>query len=126
MAFYFLLRYVLIKQIDEDLEIEEEEIRTYVGKHDRLPENIEVADQVINYTQVTEKGSRQFTTTKMIDTEDSIEENFRQLVFDIKAGGQLYKATVTKSLEGSNHLLQSILLISISTILAISFLIPPC
>ncbi|RYF85148.1 MAG: sensor histidine kinase, partial [Chitinophagaceae bacterium] len=119
VAFYFSLRYVLIKEIDEDLEIEEEEVAGYVQKHDRLPENISVPDQVISFIPATEKIKRHFSILKMQDREDNKEENFRRLSFSIVAGGQLYEGTVSKSLEGSNHLLRSILLISVSTIFAI-------
>ena len=38
-AYYYVLHYILINQIDEDLKIEENEIRGYVNEHHLLPEN---------------------------------------------------------------------------------------
>ncbi len=119
VAFYFSLRYVFLKQIDEDLEIEENEITAYVQKHNRLPENFSVTDQIINFSQAGQNIKRQFTGVKMMDRKDRREEKYRQLLFGVKAGGQWYKTSVSKSLEGSDSLLRSILLISFSTILAI-------
>src|SRR6185295_1048519 len=48
-AFYFVIRYILINQVDNDLKIEEREIETYVKEHHTLPEPIPVKDQKISY-----------------------------------------------------------------------------
>ena len=40
LAFYFLLWYVSIAQMDEDLKIEQREIETYVQKYNHPPEPI--------------------------------------------------------------------------------------
>jgi hypothetical protein len=40
IAFYFLIWYVMIRQVDEDLKIEQREIETYVSKYQRPPEPI--------------------------------------------------------------------------------------
>lgn len=118
-AFYFSIRYVLVNVIDADLEIEESEIQAYVREHHQLPESFSVADQLIVFTPVSEKTDRQFSTVKMQDKEDAREENCRRLTFETVAGEKTYRVDVTKSLEGTNNLLHSILLVSISTILAI-------
>jgi signal transduction histidine kinase len=119
LAFYFSLRFVLINQIDEDLKIEEAEINAYVHKHDRLPENFSVSDQVIRFARSVGQTERQFTTVNLAGSEENKREQFRRLTFGIQAGGQLYKTDVSKSLEGTDNLLQSILVISVSTILLI-------
>lgn len=119
MAFYVSIRYVLIRQIDEDLQIEEDEITAFVRKHNRLPESFSVADQVIGFSPASQKTARQFSTVQIRDKEDHNPENYRRLIFGIPVGGQAYRATVSKSLEETNTLLRSILLVSISTILLI-------
>ena len=53
IAFYILLRFVLIDQVDEDLKIEEYEIEKYVEKFDKLPEPMPVKDQIIYYLPVS-------------------------------------------------------------------------
>jgi signal transduction histidine kinase len=119
-TYYFTLHYVLINQIDEDLKIEEREIVTYTREHNRLPESISVKDQMINYQAVnTPFSQRYFTTTKLKDAHEKNKENFRQLIFGIKTGTGWYKATVSKSLEDTDDLINSILLVTFSTILLI-------
>lgn len=118
-AFYFSIRYVLVRQIDEDLEIEEDEITAYVQEHRRLPESFSVSDQVINFTIAPRAVARNFSTVQLLDKEDNKEEAYRRLVFGIRTADQTYQATVAKSLEGTDHLLRSILRVSIGTILII-------
>ncbi len=119
-AFYVSLRFVIIRQIDDDLRIEEGEIKTYVHEYDHMPLSISVKDQVIEYKNfLTPFRKRYFTSVLLTDTEDKAKENFRQLVFGIQAGGQWYRVTVSKSLEQTNHLMESILGITFVTILVI-------
>src|ERR1043166_5967777 len=116
MAFYFVIRYILINQVDGDLKIEEHEIETYVKEHGILPEPIPVKDQKISYALYgRDFGKRRFTTEHLEGERDS----FRVLRFGIVAQENTYIATVAKSLEGTDDLTMSILLISLVTIFVI-------
>ena len=119
VAFYFTLHFVLINQIDEDLKIEEREIITYVKKHNRLPESISVKDQVITYKPITSAIKRHFTTGLVRETGDQEKEKFRQLIFSVYDGNQLYQASVSKSLEDTESITRSIFIIAFTTILSI-------
>lgn len=118
-AFYFTLRIVFINQIDEDLKIEEKEIQTYVKEHNRLPESISVGDQLIQFEPSTKNITRRFTTETMVEPGNGDKEKFRQLVFGIRAANQWNKVTVSKSLEETENLTKSILIIAFTTILVI-------
>ena len=118
-AFYFTLRLVFINQIDEDLKIEEKEIETFVNEHNQLPESISVNDQLISYQPASAAAKRHFATTIIKDAKYGENENFRQLLFSINASGQWYAVTVSKSLEETDMLTRSILVIAITTILVI-------
>ncbi|MFL5774501.1 MAG: sensor histidine kinase, partial [Flavisolibacter sp.] len=119
-AFYFTLRYVLIRQIDDDLRIEEREIKTFVEKFGLLPENTSVKDQVIVYTTINEPfQGRSFHSTFLKEMNDNDEEHFRQLVFGIRASSRNFKVSVSKSLEETDDMINSIVLITVITILAI-------
>jgi signal transduction histidine kinase len=119
-AFYVSLHYVLLQQIDDDLRIEEKEILTFAQLHDQLPESISVNDQLINYTQVsTPYTERNFTTILLADSKEKNKEDYRQLVFGVQAAGKNYRFSVSKSLEDTDSLLRSILLVTFSTILVI-------
>jgi signal transduction histidine kinase len=120
ISFYFLLRYVLIDQVDEDLKIEQREIETYAGKYRRLPEIITVKDQHTSYTAVSKDGGkRTFSTLRMYDGAEKEKEIFRQLRFYIDINGQWYQVLVSKSLEGTDDMMKSIVSITLITILLI-------
>jgi two-component system, OmpR family, sensor histidine kinase QseC len=117
-AFYFAIRYILINQVDDDLRIEQREIETYLHEHGTLPEPVPVKDQKISYTLVAvEPVRRVFKTIPALDTSDR--DPYRLLEFGIRAKDKNYLVSVEKSLEGTDDLLQSIILISSSTILLI-------
>ncbi len=114
VAFYTLLRYVLIRQVDDDLEIEQNEIVGYVSKYAQLPEEETVGDQQINFEEVKNNISpipqRKFKTVW-----DGA--GYRKLVFYVVVKGKPVKATVSKSLRASNRVTQSVVLITFGTIL---------
>ena len=128
IAFYFLLRLVLVGQVDEDLKIEQHEVETYVAKYDTLPEIIPVHDQDISYEFVGHPEPRRRFTTVILHSDENLKEKekFRQVIFFVHARSGWYRVSVSKSLEGTQHLAQSIIIITLATILAIlavSFLI---
>jgi len=117
-AYYFFLSYILIRQVDEDLKIEEQEINVYVKKYNRLPESMPVNDQVISHTPVSSPFTERSFVTESIYEKDE-KEPYRQLVFGINVAGKNYKVSVAKSLEETEELIYSILLITFLTILSI-------
>ena len=85
-AFYFLLRYVLIDQVDENLKIEQREIQTYLDKYHRLPEIIVVKDQEIRYKAVAGPGGKRFfRTVKPEDIPQNDDNEYREIVFNVLA-----------------------------------------
>ena len=115
-AFYFVIRYILLNQVDNDLMIEEGEIETYALEHKELPEPIPVKGQKISYT-LSDKDlkKRQFATDHLAGEKDS----YRILRFKITVKENTYIATVAKSLQSTDDLTMSILLISLATIFVI-------
>jgi signal transduction histidine kinase len=126
-AFFFTLRYVLINQIDEDLRIEEDEISSFAKIHNSLPENISEKDQVINYTLVnTAFTGRAYTSIFVTDPQEKNKEHFRELQFGLVALGKNYRVSVAKSLEKTDDVVESVILITSTAILAllvVSFII---
>ena len=116
IAFYFAIRFIVIEQVDSDLKIEEREIETYVKEHNALPEPIPVKDQKISYAPSGDHSHKKRFTTIAIKGE---RDSFRILQFGITVNEKNYIATVAKSLEGTDDLANSILLISLATILLI-------
>jgi two-component system, OmpR family, sensor histidine kinase QseC len=118
VAFYFLLWWVMINQVDEDLKIEQREIQTYVAKYNRAPEPITVKDQRISYEPagITER-TRNFSTIKSSDANER--EDFRQISFTIPVGDKWLLFKVSKSLEGTRDMNRSIIMISLLTVVLI-------
>lgn len=119
LAFYFTLNYVQLNQVDDDLRIEEQEILLYVKQYNELPKTFSVDDQLIQFTAVNSAFSKRYFNRTNLKDERGHEEDFRQLIFGVQAGGRFYKVTVSKSLEDTDHLIKAILWITSSTILLI-------
>jgi len=117
-----LLRFVIISQIDQDLKIEQNEIETYIHDFHKLPSIIKVRDQETEYRQVNAPlaaGYKKFNTTKRYDSSDRQYEVIRQINFNANVNGQWYLFVVTKSLDHTNELIQSIIIITLVLIILI-------
>lgn len=120
MAYYLLLRYILIHQVDEDLQIEQHEIIAYAEKHHRLPEVIPIKDQHTSYMLLDHRtGQRKFETVHAKDHPENEEQLFRSFTFEVVAGEKWYLVSVRKSLEGTDDMIRSIITITLITILVI-------
>jgi signal transduction histidine kinase len=119
LAFYFLLQFVLIEQLDESLRIEQQEIASYVAKYNKLPEIIPVHDQQISYRHVENQIGEAFSTIQAADAGDKEVEPFRQFIFSMPVQQQWYEVRVRKSLEETDGIIRSIIFITVITILLI-------
>ena len=123
IAFSFLLRYVIINGVDEDLRIEKNEVISYISKYNTLPPVVEVHDQYTTYLPVKAlpvlNHRHSIYTRYAHDAEDGDDELVRSIVFGVAANNNNYLVTVSKSLEGTDDLIQSIIAITIATIILI-------
>ena len=119
IAFSVLLRYVLITQIDEDLKIEKNEIIAYINHNNHLPGIIEVHDQYTRYKTISSSNLQadKIYTHSVYDPVEHEKELRRSINFTINANNTWYLATVSKSLEGTDDLIQTIIGITITLIL---------
>lgn len=120
IAFYYTLTYVQLKQVDEDLEIEEEEIVLYVKQFGQLPKTFTIEDQLINFEELSGPFPKRFFTISELKEQNHI-ENFRQLIFGIRVNNKPYKTTVSKSLEETDTLKRSILWVTSAIVLLMLF-----
>jgi len=116
--YYFAIRYILIHQLDDTLKIEEAEILSHVKERDQLPEPANYRDQLISYTPATTGLTRQFLDINRTDTfHHNDDRPYRQLLFSVRVGGQLYNISVSKSEMETEDLLGWIMLITAGIIL---------
>jgi signal transduction histidine kinase len=113
-TFYFLLHYILIRQVDDGLVEEQQEITSYVREHNALPEIISNSDQYISYEPAKSAGNTSFHNERNRFNKES--ENLREVQFSILAGGKEYLVTVGKPLEETESLLQVIIGVTVSMI----------
>ncbi len=128
VAFSFLLRYVIINGIDEDLRIEKNEVLSYISDYHSLPPIVRVHDQYTRYQLVNDlpTESHHIYTKKNHNRKGEDDEWERTIAFGATANGNNYLITVSKSLEGTDDLIRSIILITVGTIvliLAVTFFI---
>ena len=120
IAYYFILHYVLVYQLDKDLEIEKQEILHQVEKTKALPEISYYKDQQINFTHSNaEHFKSNIKTEDVYNQREKEMESYRRLDFLIKVNGKSYVATVKKSLQETEDIVQLILIITISVILVL-------
>jgi len=117
IAYYVIIRYVLIHQLDDALKIEEAEILSFVKTRDKLPEPANYRDQQISYTPATVPVKRHFLNSEWYSKRHHEDRPYRQLLFSVTAGGQIYTVSVAQSEVETEDLLELIMLITAGMIL---------
>ena len=117
VVYYFSVRYVLLKELEDSLKVEEAEILDHVATRDQLPEPANYHDQRISYEPATAEIRRKFYHTEKTGPHHKGKEAYRELAFSVKVKGQLYTIFVAKSEEETEDLLELIMLITAGMIL---------
>ncbi|XZF16222.1 sensor histidine kinase [Chitinophagaceae bacterium MMS25-I14] len=118
-TFYFLLRYIIISELDETLYTEQQEIAVYVKEHHTLPEILPTKDQYITYSPTSISEPVRFRNVHKLHGKE--EDAFREITFTIDVSGKKYFITVSKPLEETEDLMQLIILVTIGMIGLILF-----
>jgi len=111
-AFYFVLRVVLIRQLDDALRTEQTEIIAYVQAHNHLPEVVNAYNQQITFTPTNRPlPTTVYISEKIRDPQKDEIQWSRKLIFGITVAGKNYQATVTKSQVETEDLLQMVIMV---------------
>jgi signal transduction histidine kinase len=116
IGYYFTMRYVLIDQLDDTIRVEEAEILNNIRMHGALPPPSDYHDQQISYEPATASVPRHYINTTRFIRHHRIEP-YRDLIFSVIAGGQLYTVTIGVSEEKTEGLLAMIMTITAGMIL---------
>ncbi len=123
-TFYLLLNYILIRELDERLQAEQQEIQAYVNAHNALPDIIQTKDQFTLFEPVSSKSKTAYISVKLKQNKD--QEDYREIKFSLLADKKTYLVTVGAPLEETEALLKVIIAVTIAMIgiiLLIGFLI---
>ncbi|MBS1524472.1 MAG: HAMP domain-containing histidine kinase [Bacteroidetes bacterium] len=126
--YYVAINLILIRDVDKDLEVEENEVLAYAKQNDRLPQVFESNDQQISFYRATpETVRRHFLDTLYKVTPNPAHrrhhhngeryESGRGLITSVSAAGQFYKVLIVKSTVETEDLVQIIFFITIGVIL---------
>jgi two-component system sensor histidine kinase QseC len=124
--FFFVLRYILLNQLDETLMSERHEIVNYVAAHNQLPELANNPQQWIYYETTTKPIKESYFKSEIYTSDDFDKVPTRKYIFSVKAGNTFYNITVTKSQQEAKKLLRIIIIATvamIAIILVINFII---
>lgn len=117
VAFYFVLDYVLTRQLDRGLRVEQQEVLDFVKEHNQLPELLVTRHQWIEAIPAKEPVENpKPQTTKAYNKIEEEKEPIRQLAFTVNAAGKLYLVSVNQSKTETEDLLQLIIFVTICMI----------
>ncbi len=120
VAFYFVLNYILLRQLDGTLKSEEQEITEYVQSHKQLPEFQNTRRQWVTAQQVMlPMQNRHLCSKPFFNKQEDENEQVRQLTFSILAQGKYYNVTVSRSQAETEDLLKLIILVTLGVIILI-------
>jgi two-component system sensor histidine kinase QseC len=117
IAFFFVIRYVLVEQLDEDLRSEQQEIIQYTKKFNHFAPIIPTKDQLTNIdsTDVLLHKDKFYSLKKWNPIKDE-DEWFRQISFITTLNNVSYEVTVSDSEEETYDLLKLIIAITVAMI----------
>ena len=118
IAYYFILQYLLVNELDKDLSVEHEEIMHYANKNNSLPETSNYKDQQIAFHKTNDSLFKmKFSSENIYNESESESEPFRRIDFIVKVNGNTYLATVRKSQQETEDIIQMILMITVAVII---------
>jgi signal transduction histidine kinase len=123
ICYFFIVRFVLIHQLDNTLKVEEAEILNFIRTNNRLPEATNYRDQHTRFEQAADSVKRKFNNISLYEKRHHESNVYRQLVFGVSVNGNSYKATVLKSEEEMEDLVALIVLITVGIIIFLLFIL---
>jgi signal transduction histidine kinase len=117
IAYYIVIRSVLIQQVDEDLQVEESEISDFVKANNHLPVPDNYKDEHEEFLQVDSPVKRKYSVINVYSKTEDENVTYRQLSFPLMAEGKNYQMIIRRSLEETENLISLILSITLIMIL---------
>ncbi len=121
VLYYFLIRFILIHELDEDLVERKHKIEHHVAAYGSLPSFSDLDDVNILYKKVATPGSSKvkYQLVKLFNRAERKKQGYRELEYFQQVGNDNYNIAIAMPLEGMHDLLRVIVGITSLTILLI-------
>jgi signal transduction histidine kinase len=120
LGYYFVIRFVLLDQLDDDLKVEEQEIHDYVRANNNLPNPSNYKDQQVYFVQnEMAPVKRAFSSSTGFSKDENANITMRQIVFPITVADKKFTVTISKSEEETEDLIQMILLLTLGVVIVL-------
>jgi signal transduction histidine kinase len=117
---YFLIRRVLQNELDNGISRVRKRIETYVNRQHALPVTNAFYNEIVEFERIaTPLSDTGFKTTRLFIPRINKYHVSRKLIFSFEVNNELYKATVTSTLEGTSHVTVILLIIMAITVFLI-------
>jgi signal transduction histidine kinase len=117
LAYYFLMRGLLFRELDLSLTKVERRVRDYVQTHHSFPAGVPMDDLRITHTEVPLPGPRNLRLIPPTPGKNS--DNIRELDFFLQLDQKWFKVTASRNLEGMKGTAQLVTRTAAITLLAI-------
>lgn len=119
-SFFFVLNFVLVKELDKDLIVVKNKLQTYTEQNHSLYKDKQMNDVQIAYELTNEQAIPQnFQLVEQYDSQEKRVHNFRKLVYFLRVGQNNYKVRLSIDLQRINHLSRMAAVITVLGILII-------
>lgn len=118
IIYYLVISLILNRQVDQDLEVEEQEIFEFVRLNHHLPQVFKSTDQQIIFQKAEkEQVTRQFIHTDFYNPKEKEKESGRGLISSVMVLNQKYKILIVESQVETEDLVQIIFGITLVVVL---------
>lgn len=115
-CYYFILHFVLLDQLDNDLKVEEQEIIDYVKANKALPDAANYKDQEVAYESTNLPVKRRISSADIFKEIENEYATNRQLIFPIYIAGKYFKVSISKSQQETEDLIKLIAFITLALV----------
>ncbi|MES2873789.1 MAG: HAMP domain-containing sensor histidine kinase [Bacteroidota bacterium] len=109
VVYYFTVNYILTKQLERELILEEQELQKYVEIYGLLPKSFEFPNFKVELKRTTASADRHFSDTVYWNSIEKEFERGRSLITPLTVDGLPYTAFITKSKVEKEDLLATII-----------------
>lgn len=121
VSLFFVVREVLVRQLDASLLEEKDEVLQYIKARAELPETVNVYDQRTLFEEEPATYQKFKFRTKYKELNSDTDELVRALYFGAELNGKHYKVTIIRSLNETQNLLWYISLVAVSAVAVLLF-----